>query len=69
MITTAQLREWQKKIKCTLDKSLACAKTYPAKSKMRQYYVHLAQTADAQLSLIERLIRQSKAQRSIDYEM
>ncbi len=62
MITTKQLCEWEQRIKTAHYFAETGIKKYGTIPTLRNYYVHLARTADAQLSIVQRLIRQSKEQ-------
>lgn len=59
MITTKELYEWREKVIKTKEKAEELADKYEQEGI--GYYEHLAKVADAQLSIIERLIEQSRA--------
>ena len=61
MITTKELCEWKKEVENTKQQALQQAKAYIHNEGMRLYYVNLTQVADAQLALVQRMIRQSEA--------
>lgn len=62
MITTEQLRHWERETKSAYTTALAGIKKYRSVPALHNYYTHIATCADAQLSLVQRLIRQSKVQ-------
>lgn len=62
MITTEDLRDWEAEIEHTQKRALALAKKHKDNKDMRKFYTHVAQTAEVQLSVVHRLIRQSEAQ-------
>lgn len=60
MITTKELLEWHEIVLKTKEQAEELADNYVERNKeIVGYYRHLAKVADAQLSLIERLIEQS----------
>ena len=60
MITTMDLYRWSGKILKTKSQAEELAKQYNKTDSMANYYMGLVQVADAQLSLIDRLIRESE---------
>lgn len=60
MIDTEELREWESRIKDTLEKSIRAAQQTPKGTVTHLYCEHLANVADAELSMVQRLIRQSE---------
>lgn len=59
MITTKELYEWREKVLKTKEQAEELADNY--EQEEIGYYEHLAKVADSQLSIIERLIEQSRA--------
>lgn len=59
MITYKQLSMWRKEIIATLENALNLASKFSENKDMCAYYTHLAKTASAQLSLIQKLCIQS----------
>jgi len=58
MITTKELYDWSREI----ERALATARAEMKKNRLpqlRNYYEHIATCADAQLCIVQRLIRQS----------
>jgi len=62
MITTKQLCEWEQRIKTAHHFAINGIKKYRSIPALHNYYTHIATCADAQLSIVQRLIRQSKEQ-------
>lgn len=60
MITSEELYEWKLSINTTKATSLELAKRYAANEEISKYYMHLANVADVQGAIIERLLRQSE---------
>ena len=60
MITTEQLREWQKIIEDKKWQAQQQARAYANDTGMRQYYINLIQVAEAQHSMVRRMIAQSE---------
>lgn len=60
MIATEQLYDWKNDIEATKKTAQMGADSYRKVKPMFTYYLHLVQVADAQLSLVQRLIRQSE---------
>lgn len=59
MITTKELCKWHEIVLKTKEQAEELADNYAEKQEEIGYYGHLARVADAQLSIIERLIEQS----------
>jgi len=60
MITTQQLYEWRYAIENTQKQAANLADKNVGAESAHLYYTHIADTANAQLSLVQRLIRQSE---------
>lgn len=60
MITTKELCVWEQRARENMLVAMTGIDKYKYVPTMRDYYAHLAQTADAQISILQRLIRQSK---------
>ena len=60
MVTTEQLYDWKYDIEETKKTAQTGVESYRKVKPMLTYYLHLVQVADAQLSLVQRLIRQSE---------
>lgn len=60
MISTMDLFRWHQKIEETKAEAEELAQEYALTQAMADYYMHLVHVADAQLSLVERLIRESE---------
>jgi len=60
MITHEQLNEWFVKAKLNKQESLELAQKYSNNIKLSEYYLHLSQVADHQLSLIYRMFDQER---------
>jgi len=61
MITTKELNKWEQRARENMLVAMTGIDKYKYVPTMRDYYEHLAQTADAQISILQRLIRQSEA--------
>lgn len=60
MITTQQLYEWRSAIQNTKNRASDLAEKNVGRESTHLYYTHIAETADAQFSLVQRLVRQSE---------
>lgn len=65
MITTGQLRSWEKEVKETVRAAHAGEERYKNNPTMYGYYNNLALIADVQLALVQRLILQSEKQEGV----
>lgn len=61
MITHKELCKWDTEVLLTKTKAEVLAQQFSHSENMAKYYMHLVQVADAQHSIMQRLIRQSAA--------
>lgn len=61
MITTKELRAWEIHANLAQARAFAEAQKHAKNVRLSEYFLHLAKVADAQSSILNRLIRQSEA--------
>lgn len=65
MITTDELRDWHTKANRAKSQAFAEAQKYAKNERLSEYFLHLANAADAHIAILSRLIKQSELN---DYE-